>query len=128
MPAASNDQLPTTDFGDRSADWGQMTIDFATPPPGDLAPLLKGLPDNLCQCPHWGYLFKGRIVVRYADREETVEAGQAFYMPPGHAPEALEPLELIQFSPTVELHETMDAMRRNVQTMQAAQRQGSAGQ
>lgn len=24
-----------------------------------LAPLLKGLPDDSCHCPHWGYVFKG---------------------------------------------------------------------
>src|SRR5207245_7421707 len=46
------------------ADRKIMTIDFAKFPPHDLAPLLKGLPDDRCQCPHWGFLFKGRIVVR----------------------------------------------------------------
>src|SRR6266568_2951739 len=108
MSAASHDQLPKTGMGDdRSAEWGELTIDFAKPPPGDLAPLLKGLPDDRCQCPHRGYLFKGRIVVRSADHEETIEAGQAFYMPPGHAPEALEECELIQFSPSTQMRETL---------------------
>lgn len=37
----------------------------------DLAPLLKGLSDDRCQCPYWGYVIKGRMVVRYADREEV---------------------------------------------------------
>jgi hypothetical protein len=79
MAAGSKHELPKSGFGDEaSAEWGVMTIDFASSPPIDLAPLLKGSPDDLCQCPHWGYLFKGKIVVRYADHEETIEAGQAF--------------------------------------------------
>lgn len=120
MATASNTQLPLTVFDDeRSAEWGEMTIVFANKiPPGDLAPLLKGLPDDRCQCPHWGYLFRGRIVVRYADREETIEAGQAFYMPPGHAPESVEECELVQFSPSGPYRETVDALRRKMQAMQ----------
>jgi hypothetical protein len=119
MPAASNAELPKSGMGDQSsAEWGEMTIDFAKSPPVDLAPLLKGLPDDLCQCPHWGFLFKGTILVRYADREETIEAGQAFYMAPGHAPEALEEIELVQFSPSAQMRDTMNAMRRNAQAMQ----------
>jgi hypothetical protein len=119
MASASNTELPKSGFGEgRSAEWGDMTIDFASSPPIDLAPLLKGLPDDLCQCPHWGFLFKGKIVVRYADHEETIEAGQAYYMPPGHAPEALEDIELLQFSPSVQMRESMDAMRRNMLAMQ----------
>jgi hypothetical protein len=119
MPAASFDQMPRAGFADdRTTNWGELTIDFAKPPRGDLAPLLKGLPDDLCQCPHWGYLFKGKIVVRYADHEESIEAGQAFYMPPGHAPEALEECELIQLSPAEQMRETLDVMRRNMQAMQ----------
>jgi mannose-6-phosphate isomerase-like protein (cupin superfamily) len=48
-------------------------------------------------------VLNGRVVVRYADREETLEAGDAFYMAPGHAPEAEEGTELVQFSPTEQL-------------------------
>jgi hypothetical protein len=36
-----------------------------------LAPPLKGLPDDRCQCSHWGHLFKGKIVVRYADQHRV---------------------------------------------------------
>jgi hypothetical protein len=119
MASASNTELPLSGFGEgRSADWGDLTIDFAKSPPIDLAPLLKGLPDDLCQCPHWGFLFKGKIVVRYADHEETIVAGQAYYMPPGHAPEALEDIELLQFSPSGPYRESMDTLRRNMQSMQ----------
>jgi hypothetical protein len=121
MSAASYDQMPKSGLGDeRQDEWGDFTVNLVKPPKGDLAPLLKGLPDDRCQCPHWGYLFKGRIVVRYADREENLEAGQAFYMPPGHAPEALEECELLQYSPTEEYRKTVKVILGNLQAMQAA--------
>jgi hypothetical protein len=57
----------------------------------DATPLMKGLPDDRCQCPHWGYVFKGKMTARYADRDEVFEAGDAFYTPPGHVPVKNEP-------------------------------------
>ena len=33
----------------------------------DLAPLFVGLPDDRCQCPHWGYVIRGRVMFTYAD-------------------------------------------------------------
>jgi hypothetical protein len=118
MPAVSSNEANMGLEG--AADWGDLTIDFAKFPPHNLAPLLKGLPDDRCQCPHWGILFTGKIVVRYADHEETIEAGQAFYMPPGHVPEALEDCELVQFSPTGPRREVVEAMARNAQALDPA--------
>jgi hypothetical protein len=37
----------------------------------DATPFMKGLPDDRCQCPHWGYVFKGKMTARYADRESA---------------------------------------------------------
>src|SRR5712672_1236081 len=90
------------DFGaamDRSSTVEGYTINFVTiRQTMDLAPILASLPGGNCSCPHWGYMLKGRMTVRYADHEEVIEAGDAFYMPPGHAPEAEAGTELIQFS------------------------------
>ncbi|MET7594561.1 hypothetical protein ACWERY_35485 [Streptomyces sp. NPDC004082] len=87
---------------------GDMSVAYARFPKGtDMAPALKGLPGDLCQCPHWGVLLKGRLRMRTADGEETYEAGQAFYWAPGHAPEALEDCEYVDFSPTTEFHEVI---------------------
>ena len=41
----------------------------------DMAPLLKGLPDDRCPCPHWGYVIKGAVTFTFADRMETFTAG-----------------------------------------------------
>ncbi len=75
---------------DRTEEFDGYTVNFVTlRQDGDLAPMLKGLPGDSCQCPHWGYLFKGQMTVRYADHEDVIEPGDAFYMPPGHIPRRL---------------------------------------
>ena len=87
----------------------------------DHTPLLKGLPDDRCQCPHWGYVLKGRWTVRYADHDEVLDEGDAYYMPPGHIPLHNEPgTQILQFSPTVELRETEAAIGRNLEALQAS--------
>jgi hypothetical protein len=77
----------------------------------DLAPVLKGLPGDSCPCPHWGYVTAGRLTVRYGDREEVLEPGDAFYMPPGHVPAAVAGTDLVMFSPQDELAAVEAAMR-----------------
>jgi quercetin dioxygenase-like cupin family protein len=74
--------------------------------------MLASLPTGKCTCPHWGYVVKGSVIVRYDDYEEVLKAGDAFYMPPGHAPEAEEGTELIQFSPTDQLAEVDAALAK----------------
>ncbi|MBT2386793.1 hypothetical protein [Streptomyces sp. ISL-11] len=91
---------------------GGMTVAFLHFPEGaDLGPALKGLPDDLCQCPHWGYLLSGRLKMRTDHGDEVYEAGQACYLPPGHAPEALEESELLDFSPTDKWNEVIDHVK-----------------
>jgi hypothetical protein len=86
----------------------------------DGTPLMKGLPDDRCQCPHWGYVFKGKVTFRYADRDEVYTAGEAFYTPPGHIPVKHEPgSEVLLFSPADELKKTTAVMTKNMQAMQA---------
>jgi len=119
MPKTSKSTAPeTVDLPiveDRRAHLDGYVVNFATiRQTHDLAPLLKGLPDDNCQCPHWGYVFKGRITVRYGDHEEVIEAGEAFYLPPGHIPAAEEGTELLQFSPAEELRALEQAMARNM--------------
>jgi len=86
----------------------------------DATPLMKGLPDDRCQCPHWGYVVSGRATFRYADHEEVFEAGDAFYTPPGHVPVKHEPgTELVLFSPAEELAKTEAVMMKNMEALQA---------
>jgi hypothetical protein len=82
----------------------------------DGTPLMKGLPDDRCQCPHWGYVITGRVTFRFPDRDEVFAAGEAFYTPAGHIPVSHEPgTELLMFSPADELAKTEAAIMRNMQ-------------
>jgi hypothetical protein len=84
----------------------------------DQTPMLKGLPDDSCQCPHWGYVLKGRLRFRCGDREEVFEAGDAFYLPPGHIGVSNEPgSQYVQFSPSAELAEVSAVIMKNMQAM-----------
>lgn len=91
----------------------------------DAAPLLQGLTGDNCPCPHWGYVIKGRVTYVTEDGEQVVEAGDAFYLPPGHIPRAEAGTELVQFSPTEPLNDVSRHMAENMQRMQAAAGGGS---
>jgi hypothetical protein len=80
----------------------------------DATPFFKGLPDDRCQSPHWGYVVSGRVTFRYADREESYEAGDAYYAPPGHIPVVTAGTELVEFSPTEEYRATMAVVGANL--------------
>lgn len=93
----------------RMRDAGALTVCFVRLPAGaNLAPALRGLPGDLCPCPHWGYMLKGRVRMHTADGPLEYPAGEAFYWGPGHAPEALEDSEYVDFSPTEEFHRVID--------------------
>ena len=113
------------DFGpveDRSDQLEDYTVNFVTFNDDiDATPLLKGLPDDRCQCPHWGYVIKGRMTMRFSDREEAFDAGDAFYTPAGHVPVKHAPgTEIVLFSPTEDLRRTEEVMERNMRAMQEA--------
>jgi hypothetical protein len=81
----------------------------------DLAPFFDGLPDGQCQAAHWGYVLRGKLVFRTADGEETFETGDAYYVPPGHTPVLYAGTEVVEFSPTQELNETLEVVSRNME-------------
>jgi hypothetical protein len=124
MPKVSKDSATQGgDYGpvvDRSEELAGYTVNFLTFRQDlDQTPLLRGLPDDRCQCPHWGYVTKGTLTFRFADREEVYEAGDAFYVPPGHVGVSNEPdTEYVQFSPTEELREVSAVIMTNMQAMQ----------
>jgi hypothetical protein len=120
MSKASKETTPiTTDMEmveDRTGQLDGYTVNFVTIRTDfDLAPMLASLPDGRCQCPHWGVMTKGRMTVTYSDRQEVIEAGDAFYMAPGHTPAVVAGTEFVQFSPTDLLAETEAAIATAMQ-------------
>jgi hypothetical protein len=58
------------------------------------------------------------MVVHYGDHDDVIEPGHAFYMPPGHVPEADAGTEFVMFSPSDELHATEEAIQRGMAAQQ----------
>ena len=118
----SKKNLPTTlnskEVVFQEIEWGDIHIAFeAYHEPLDIRPFFEGLPDRRCQCPHWGYVVKGRMKVEYADREEIVEAGEVYYIAPGHVPVMQPGTEIVEFSPTEEYRKTSEVVQRNFEAM-----------
>jgi hypothetical protein len=97
-------------------DFGPFTVGFETyTADADLAPLFAGLPDDRCQCPHMGVVLEGKVTFTFTDgHQETYEAGDAYYAPPGHTPTLYAGSRIVEFSPTTELGETMAVVERNM--------------
>jgi hypothetical protein len=89
----------------RAQAFGEMSIAWVKLGAGaDLRPALKGLPGDLCQCPHWGYMLKGQLRMHIpGGGTQAYSAGEAFYWAAGHAPEAITDCEYIDVSPTAEI-------------------------
>jgi len=121
MRGSKSDLPKTVDVEEltiQEADWGDIHVNLVTCHKTlDIAPLLKGLPDDMCQCPHWGMILKGRKLVKYHDHEEVLSAGDAYYMPPGHSTITDAGTEWVEFSPGDELKKTNEVVARNLAAM-----------
>jgi hypothetical protein len=96
---------------------GGYTVGFETyTADADLTPLFAGLPDDRCQCAHWGYVVKGKLTFKTAAGDETFVTGDAYYVGPGHTPILYAGTEVVEFSPTSELQETFKVVEGNLQT------------
>ena len=119
MPSATRDQLDVAVSMDgyeaRMVQWGDTTVIFdEATAAADPAPLFEGLPDNRCQCEHFGYVLEGELVIRYADSEEVIAAGAAYYLPPGHLPLIRSNARTLEFTKTADLNKTMETVNKNV--------------
>ncbi len=120
LPLAGEFDTPVGHVTLREVEWGAMNVAMETFPAGtDTRPLFVGLPDDRCQCPHWGYVVKGRFRVIFADHEETLQTGDIYYLEPGHVLVYEETTDLIEFSPRGEYQETMEVAAQNIAAMLA---------
>jgi uncharacterized cupin superfamily protein len=84
--------------------FGKMDVNHHDLPVGtDFTPLLKGLENDSCHCPHYGYILDGNMRVIYDDgTEELLEPGDIFYLHAGHTAIVEKDLKMIDFSPSKE--------------------------
>ena len=103
-----------------NTEFGDFAVSYSQYPKGiDVDALLKGLPNDMCPCPHWGYVTEGAIKLKYADgSEETISAGDVYYMPADHTAEVLEDCAMLEFSPKKEYYEVMAHVEKRMEEMQ----------
>src|SRR5437867_116905 len=94
---ASRDELPELlGAAIRGSDCGDLRSTVVSMPAGtDAKPLFKGIPDDRCPAPHWGYVIKGQIRIIYAEREEVLRTGDLYYLPSGHTAVVEEDFESV---------------------------------
>ena len=122
MPKASRETASRVEdagvMEGRYEELGGYTVGFESfREDADATPLFKGLPDDRCQSPHWGYVVRGSVTFLYADHDEVYESGDAYYAPPGHVPVVAAGTEIVEFSPTEEYARTMEVLGRNLAAM-----------
>jgi hypothetical protein len=77
----------------------------------DTTPLFEGLVGDLCQCPHWGFVVRGRLITTDANgTQETVNENDLFYWPPGHNVRVESDADIVMFSPQREHTHVIDHM------------------
>ena len=113
----ASDHIELDGYEGHFEDFGPYTVGFESyTADADLAPLFAGLPDDRCQCPHMGYVIEGKVKVTYTNgAEEVYEAGDAYYAPPGHTPTLYAGSQVVEFSPSAELQQTMEVVTRNME-------------
>jgi len=120
MPRTSKEDASHVEGGEgfegRYADLDGYTVGFETyTKDADPTPLYKGLLDERCQCEHWGVVLRGKLVYRYADGEDVIEAGNAYYARPGHRILCFADTEVVEFSPTAEYANTLETTMTNAE-------------
>ena len=101
--------------------FGSMTVGYNVMPKGtDFTPLLKGLNNDSCHCPHWGYVLEGAMLVIYDDgNEEVISEGDVYYLPAGHTAIVQDDIKLVDFNPAHEFKEVMDHVGKKIAEMGA---------
>jgi hypothetical protein len=119
MPRTRKDEAPVLiddpRIESRAVELGNHTVLFESYRADlDPAPLFRGLPDDRCQCPHWGLVLSGRLTIHHADHDETFTEGDAYWIAPGHTPEVFAGTEIVEFSPTAALAATRSVLAANM--------------
>lgn len=84
----------------RATESGPLTVEFGRLGPGsDGTPLFTGLPDDMCQAHHYGYVISGSMTYKTKQEDIVIRAGEAFHIMPGHIPATVdEACEWVSFT------------------------------
>ena len=77
-------------------------------------PLFAGLPDDRCQCAHWGYIISGTMRVHGAGGARDYEAGETYYWAPGHNLEAVTDAAYVEITRSGDYDALMEHCKRGL--------------
>jgi hypothetical protein len=107
--------------GWRAETWGDFTVAYTDTGPADFTYVYQDLPGGVCPCPHYMYLFEGRMRATYPGTDkpdEVVEAGEVCFIGKDHILIYEEPTKALEFNPKAELGVLMDAVNDVARQMQ----------
>jgi len=111
LPAGGDGRWPLCGRGFRSVQWGDLEVGFTTTGPGDHTAAYQGLPGGVCPCPHYGFVFTGRIRCVYPGSDwpdEVAETGDAYFFRAGHTLIYEADTEALELNPAAALQVLMD--------------------
>jgi hypothetical protein len=110
----------------RSAQWGGFHVSFQKALADlDFAPLNKEEPNGMCHGHHWGYVLKGKMIVRYKDHEEVINAKEAYYLAPGHISFIVKGTEVLELTPNADIERPKEITTMNLQTRKTGKKAGT---
>ena len=111
LPRGGGGRWPLCGTGFSSVQWGDLEVGYTVTTPADHTELYKGLPGGVCPCPHYGYMFEGRLRCHYPGSEwpdEVASAGEVYFFRPGHVLIYEEASEVLELNPAAALGVLMD--------------------
>ena len=127
LPPGGGGRWPLCGAGFRSVKWGDLEVGFTKAGPMSAAATYAELPGGVCMCPHYGYVFKGRIRCVYPGSkwpDEVAEAGDVYFFRAGHHLIYEEATEALEMNPADALEVLMDHVeayaRRKMEEAKAA--------
>jgi hypothetical protein len=125
LPKGGGGRWPLCGNGFRSIKWGDMEVGYTTAGPSSAAAAYEALPGGVCMCPHYGYIFKGRLRCTFPGSDwpdEVAEAGDVYFFRAGHHLIYEEATESLELNPADALEVLMDHVeayaRRKVEESQ----------
>lgn len=107
--------------GFRSEQWGDLEVGYTSvSDPVDVRAVYAGLPGQICMCPHYGYVFSGRVRCVFPDSErpdEVASTGEAYFFQAGHYLVYEEPTEALELNPAAALQSLMDHVESTIAKM-----------
>ena len=113
---SASDHVEAEGFEGHYAELGGTTVGFERySADADMTPLFVGLPDDRCQCEHWGYVFEGKIVYHTTTETRSSWPAKRTSSDPDTPRRSSRAPRWSSSVPTDRLNETMEVVTKNME-------------